>query len=160
MFLRKHWVLGAALLALTAVPALVGCDFLPYQFCIFNGTSYVLKELNIVQADSASWGPNDLADGAPLAPGADQDIKGFGAGSYWVRAIFDVVDPLVNDFCNSPGKSFQTVNQGANEVLVYSYDLDPITTANLCIDYEERSIGNGQKLPTCLEIYAAAHFEI
>ena len=148
----KKWrrvVLCAVLLIGLAVPVLVGCNFLVYQFCIYNGTSYILKELNIVEEGDASWGPNDLNGGTPLAAGASQDITGFAAGSYWVRAIFDVVDPFGNGFCD---KSFQTVSQDTNEVFVYEYDLDPITTANLCIDYLERT--------DCTEIYVDAHFEI
>jgi hypothetical protein len=140
-----------ALLAGVAIPVLVGCNFLVYQFCIYNGTDFILKELNIVTAGSASWGPNDLNGGTPLAPGASEDITGFAAGSYWVRAIFDVVDPCNNGFCD---KSFQSINCGTNEVLVYSYDLPSITTANLCLDYLVQDVDK------CLEIYVNDHFEI
>jgi hypothetical protein len=53
------------------------------------------------------------------------------------------------------------VSQGTNEVFVYSYDLDPITTTNLCLDYLEQFVQQGGKGDgTCLEIYVDAHFEI
>jgi hypothetical protein len=153
----KKWrrvALCAALLVGVAVPVLVGCNILVYQFCIFNGTDYILKELNIVKAGDASWGPNDLNSGTPLAAGASEDIKGFSAGSYWVRAIFDVVDPLGSNLCSNTSKSYQVVSQGTNEVFVYSYDLPSITTANLCLDYLV------QDIEKCLEIYVNDHFEI
>ncbi len=148
---RKRFVVAMAVLAGLAIPIVVGCSVLKYQFCITNLTSYNLKEVNIVPEGTASWGANQLS--SPILAGAEQDIPGFSPGTYWVRAIFDVVDPCTNGFCVNTGKSFQETECQLNEVLVYSFDLPAITTTNLCITYDVRT-------STCTEIYATASFAI
>ena len=167
---RKRFGIALAVLAGVTVSVLVGCNVLQYQFCITNNTSFNLKEVNIVLADTLSWGANQLSN-EPLLPGQEQDIKGWAPGTYWVRAKFDVIDPCQNNFCETAppkglslvSQSFQNVKCELNEVWVYSFDLPAITTTNLCIDYDEQQVNLSKPILLqfdCTEIYATAHFEI
>jgi len=127
------------------VPMLVGCNLLQYQFCISNLTSFDLKEVNIVTQGAASWGSNDLT--AVLGPGSSVDIKGFLAGTYMVRAVFDVAD--ASDLCD------EIIN---DEYIVTNEGLE-ITTTNICIDYDEQ-IPDAKSDGPCYEIYGAPRFVI
>ncbi len=155
--------IALAVLAGVAVPVIIGCNVLQYQFCISNLTPYNLKEVDIVSEGSVSWGANQLVH-VPLLPGQEQDIPGWSPGTYWVRAIFDVVDPCGNNFCEVPVKRRpigQSVECQLNEVLVYNFDLPAITTTNLCLDYYlDTGFEVDLKILSCSEIYAVAHFEI
>ncbi len=159
---RHRFAWAIAGLGVAVVATLVGCSVLKYQFCVTNLTSYNLKEVDIVPEGTTSWGVNQLST-TPLLPGQEQDIPGWAPGTYWVRAIFDVVDPCGNDFCNlQQVKSTQQVECQVNEVLVYSFDLPAITTTNLCIDYAERTlnVSKGTAPLGCIELYASARFAI
>ncbi len=159
MLTWKGWVMGSVLAALLIVSVTVSCSVLKYQFCITNLTSFNLKEVDIVPEGQPSWGVNQLS--ATLLPGQEQDTPGWAPGTYWVRAIFDVIDPCGNGFCGGLVKSTQQIECTLNEVLVYSFDLPAITTTNLCIDYQERdSTLQPPKAFTCHEIYATSHFAI
>ncbi|MFA6242352.1 MAG: hypothetical protein WC655_15565 [Candidatus Hydrogenedentales bacterium] len=126
------------------VPMMVGCNILQYQFCINNLTEYDLKEVNIVTQGSASWGANDLS--GTLVPGGSEDIKGFAAGTYMVRGVFDVVDEV--DICD------EVIN---DEYIVINEGLE-ITTTNICIDYDEQIPSDKSEI--CFEIYGAPRFVI
>ena len=143
----KKWfrVVGSAVvLAGLSISVFVGCNILQYQFCITNLTAFNLDEINIVPQGASSWGANDLS--AFIAPGGEQDIKGFAPGTYMVRAVFDVTD--ATGLCGS------VIN---GELIVTNNELT-ITTTNICIDYDEQveSAGKGG----CTDVYGAAHFEI
>ena len=140
-------LLSGVLLLIVAIPILVGCNVLQYQFCISNFTPFNLNEVDIVSQGASSWGTNSLASFIP--PGGEKDIKGFAPGTYMVRAVFDVADtsglcgPIINGL-----------------YIVTNNDLT-ITTTNICIDYDEQQTANTDKVPaTCTEIYGSAHFEI
>ncbi|MFA6242353.1 MAG: hypothetical protein WC655_15570 [Candidatus Hydrogenedentales bacterium] len=138
---------GVALVLVATVMA--GCNLLQYQFCINNLTDYDLTEVNIVSQGALSWGANDLT--AVLAPGGAEDIKGFSAGTYMVRGVFDVADGPI--FCD------EIIN---DELIVVNEGLE-ITTTNICIDYQETlgSLnGENSKAVICTTIYGAVRFEI
>lgn len=135
----------AAILTIgAATPLLIGCNLLTYQFCINNLTSFDLKEVNVASQGAPSWGANDLS--GAVAPGGSEDIKGFSAGTYMVRAVFDIVDEqeICEDVYN-------------NEYIVVNEGLE-ITTTNICIDYDEQF--PGKKDAVCVDIYGAARFVI
>ncbi len=134
---------GVALVLVATV--MVGCNLLQYQFCINNLTDFDLTEVNIVSQGALSWGANDLT--AVLAPGGAEDIKGFSAGTYMVRGVFDVADQ--SGFCQ------EIIN---DELIVVSDGLE-ITTTNICIDYRQAALLQG-KAPVCTSIYDAIRFEI
>lgn len=144
--LRAYGVLACAgVVAVSAV--LAGCNLLKYQFCINNFTSYDLIEVNIASQGAPSWGSNDLS--AVLGPGGSEDIKGFSAGTYMVRGVFDIAgDPYLCD---------EVIN---GELIVVNEGID-ITTTNVCIDYEEISgFVDDSKSEACTTIYGAVRFEI
>jgi len=144
----RNWKKAAILMALIvgiAAPVMVGCNLLKYQICVNNQSSYDLVEVNVVTDGSVSWGADDLT--GVLAPGQTQDIKGFSAGDYMVRAIFDVADgqvcpPVIN-----------------NEYIVTNTGI-VITTTNVCIDYNEQYAVDEKAPASCVEIYGAVRFVI
>ncbi len=135
----KRFAVVMTVLVSVALPVMVGCNLLQYQFEINNLTSFDLVEVNITTDGAASWGSNDLT--AVLAPGGSEDIKGFSAGDYMVRGVFDVVD---GDVCEPVYN---------NEYLVYNTDIE-ITTTNVAIDYQEEYDGE------CTDIYGDVRFVI
>ncbi|GMU92041.1 MAG: hypothetical protein AMXMBFR4_10990 [Candidatus Hydrogenedentota bacterium] len=76
-----------ALLAGVALPLVVGCQFLVYKICVKNDTPFYLDELAIKQSGDPTYPPSALN---PVAPGGNGTVKGVRAGSYDVRAEFDV----------------------------------------------------------------------
>ena len=137
---------GVCLVLVATVMA--GCNLLQYQFCINNLTSFDLLEVNIVTQGAVSWGSNDLT--AVLAPGGSEDIKGFSAGTYMVRGVFDVADGT--DFCDT------IIN---DELIVVNEGIE-ITTTNVCIDYDE-IISSQEKAVApgdCMNIYGSVRFVI
>lgn len=138
----KRFAVVMAVLVSVALPVMVGCNLLKYQFEINNLTSYDLVEVNITTDGAASWGSNDLA--AVIAPGGSQDIKSFAAGDYMVRGVFDVADAEEDEIC---GPVYN------DEYLVYNTDIE-ITTTNIAIDYKEQFEGE------CTSIYGDVRFVI
>ncbi|MBX7256803.1 MAG: hypothetical protein K1Y02_10605 [Candidatus Hydrogenedentes bacterium] len=146
----RTWKTAAIVMSIAVgivAPVMVGCNLLTYQICVNNQSSYDLIEVNVVALGAGSWGSNDLT--GIVGPGQTQDIKGFSAGDYMVRGVFDVADsqvcePVIND-----------------EYIVTNTNID-ITTTNVCIDYNEQYVvQNGVKAPgDCVEIYGAVRFEI
>ncbi|MBX7256804.1 MAG: hypothetical protein K1Y02_10610 [Candidatus Hydrogenedentes bacterium] len=121
----KRFAVVMAVLVSVALPVMVGCNLLQYQFEINNLTSYDLMEVNITADGAQSWGSNDLS--AILAPGGSEDIKGFAAGEYMVRGVFDVADAEDDEIC---GPIYN------DEYLVYNTGIE-VTTTNVAIDYSE-----------------------
>lgn len=144
----KKAAIGMALVVGIVAPVLVGCNILKYQICVNNQSSYDLIEVNVVAQGAGSWGADDLI--GIVAPGQSQDIKGFTAGEYMVRGVFDVADsqvcpPVIND-----------------EYIVTNTNIE-ITTTNVCIDYNEQYVvqNGGTKAPgDCVEIYGEVRFVI
>ncbi len=139
-----RYAVVATLAVAAIIPMLAGCNILQYQFCINNLTQFDLKEVNIVAQGAESWGPNDLS--GTLIPGDSEDIKGFAAGTYMVRGVFDVVDDV--DICD------EVIN---DEYIVINEGLE-ITTTNICIDYDERVPDDKSEI--CVEIYGEPRFVI
>lgn len=145
MVMTRRLTVSLVFCAVSLVAVLAGCNLLQYQFCINNLTSFDLKEVNVAAQGAASWGGNDLS--GALAPGGSEDIKGFAAGVYMVRGVFDVIDG--EDFCD------EVYN---NELIVVNEGIE-ITTTNICIDYVE-GLEFDVKLPACSDIYGAVRFAI
>ena len=76
-----------ALLAGVALPLVVGCQFLVYKICVKNDTPFYLDEFAIKSSGDPTYPPSALN---PVAPGGNGTVKGVKAGSYDIRAKFDV----------------------------------------------------------------------
>ena len=81
-----------ALLAAVALPLAVGCQFLVFKICIKNDTAYFLDEIAVKDSGEPTYPPASLSD---IAPGGNDVIGGVSAGTYDVRATFDVADEEV-----------------------------------------------------------------
>ncbi|MDZ4861375.1 MAG: hypothetical protein SGI88_20570 [Candidatus Hydrogenedentes bacterium] len=107
-----------ALLAAVALPLAIGCQFLVFKICVKNQTEYYLDEVAIKSAGDPTYPPAVIKD---VAPGGSDAAGGYGAGSYDVRASFDVADGAV---C---------------EPIVEVTDIE-IESTNVCITYEQESL--------------------
>ncbi|MBX7256800.1 MAG: hypothetical protein K1Y02_10590 [Candidatus Hydrogenedentes bacterium] len=144
----RRFGLAMGVCVVLVATVLAGCNLLQYQFCINNLTSFDLTDVNIVNQGADSWGANDLS--AVLAPGGSEDIKGFAAGTYMVRGVFDVADS--SEFCDD------VIN---DELIVVNEGID-ITTTNVCIDYREDTLLQGKAVVIggCTLIYGDVRFVI
>ena len=122
-----------ALLAAVALPLAVGCQFLVFKICIKNDTAYFLDEIAVKDSGEPTYPPASLSD---IAPGGNDVIGGVSAGTYDVRATFDVADEEV---CES----------------ILELTEIEIENTNLCITYDETS---APSKGGCVEIYATLDY--
>ncbi|MFA6242351.1 MAG: hypothetical protein WC655_15560 [Candidatus Hydrogenedentales bacterium] len=141
----KKAAIAMALVVGIVAPVTVGCNLLSYQICVNNQSSYDLVEVNVVTQGAVSWGSDDLV--GIVGPGETQDIKGFSAGEYMVRGVFDVADGQVCE---------PVIN---NEYIVTNTNIE-ITTTNVCIDYDEQFVVETKAPGDCVEIYGSVRFVI
>ncbi len=124
-----------AIMAAVALPLVVGCQFLVFKICVKNQTDYFLDEFAVKSAGALTY-----PDGAikVLAPGDNASVGGYNAGSYDLRAIFDISD--------------ESVCEDTVELLGVE-----IQSTHLCVTYEVQSILKGKS--TCdEEIYATLDY--
>ena len=107
-----------ALLAAVALPLVVGCQFLVFKICVKNETDFYLDEFATKTAGAATY-PDGVIK--VLAPGDSAAVGGYSAGSYDIRAKFDVSDDAVCD----------------DTVELLGVDIE---NTNLCITYEVQAI--------------------
>ncbi|MDZ4861374.1 MAG: hypothetical protein SGI88_20565 [Candidatus Hydrogenedentes bacterium] len=123
-----------ALLAAVALPLAVGCQFLVFKICVKNDTAYFLDEFAVKSAGEPTYPPASMSE---VAPGGNDVVGGIQAGSYDVRATFDVAD-----------------DENVCESILELTDIE-IENTNLCITYDEENSAKGED---CIEIYATLDY--
>ena len=111
-------VASLALLAAVALPLAIGCQFLVFKICIKNQTDYYLDEVAVKESGEPTYPPAILTD---IAPGSTGDSGGYRAGSYDIRASFDVAD---DEVC---------------EPIVEVTEIE-IEGTHVCVTYEQQSL--------------------
>ena len=129
-------VVSLAIIAMVALPLVVGCQFLIFKVCVKNNTDYYLVGFASKSAGAATYPPAVLSD---IAPGGSGSSGGYTAGSYDFRASFDVADDVVCE---------DTVELLGVE----------IQSTNLCIVYEVQPLVKPVKSTCTDEIYATVDY--
>jgi len=127
-------IASLALLAAVALPLVVGCQFLVFKVCVKNDTDFYLDEFATKSAGAPTYPDGVIKD---VAPGGSDSAGGYSAGSYDMRAKFDVSD--------------SSVCEDTVELLEVE-----IENTNVCVTYEVQAIG---KINGCTnEIYATVDY--
>lgn len=111
-------IASLALLAAVALPLVVGCQFLVFKICVKNDTPFYLDEWATKTAGAPTYPAGSLLI---VAPGGSGHVGGYKAGSYDIRAIFDVSDP---DICE-------------DVIELLGVELE---NSNLCVTYEVQDV--------------------
>jgi len=126
-------IASLAIMAAVALPLVVGCQFLVFKICVKNQTEFYLDEFATKSAGAPTY-PSGVINN--VAPGGSGSAGGYSAGSYDLRAKFDVSDPNI---C---------------EDTVELLDVE-IESTNVCVTYEVQDISS----KACSEeIYATVDY--
>jgi len=127
-------ILSLAIMAAVALPLVVGCQFLVFKICVKNNTEFWLDEFTTKSAGAPTYPDGTIKN---VAPGGSASQGGYSAGSYDIRAKFDVSD--------------DSVCEDTLELLGVE-----IESTNVCITYETQDI---DEKSTCdREIYATVDY--
>ncbi len=129
-------MLSLALLAAVGLPLVVGCQFLLLRICVKNDTPYFLDEFTVKASGDLTYPDGDLKN---LPPGAAGTVRRLPAGTYDLRAQFDVADESVCE----------------DTVELLSVELE---NTNLCVTYELQSTINRGECDQ--EIYATLDYTL
>lgn len=128
--------LSLALLAAVGLPLVVGCQFLLLRICVKNDTPYFVDEFAVKASGELTYPDGDIKN---LAPGGTATLRHVRAGSYDLRAKFDVADESVCE----------------DTVELLGVELE---NTNLCVSYEVQSVINRGECDQ--EIYATLDYTI
>ncbi|MCC6798431.1 MAG: hypothetical protein IT366_25175 [Candidatus Hydrogenedentes bacterium] len=131
---RKN--LSLVLLAAVGLPLVIGCQFLLLRICVQNETPYFLDEFTVKASGDLTYPDGELKN---VPPGGTGTVRRLPAGSYDLRAQFDIADESVCE----------------DTVEVLNVELE---NTNLCVIYEVQSTINRSVCDE--EIYATLDYTI